>query len=275
MAEITNSKKQTLVPDTSSQLVRARWLELLDLSYATRCVTQQEIEPGVHAVVVPAACRKETSEDLLELEIRAAMNQVPAMAMGVRFTLERLGELASTLPADYHGWMGAWGKDISAGETRVTAFIDLAYLESALLSHLWDHNVLVEFGSPLAFFRRGALTDYANIHEAVVAMLATGDSLAEAADNLATAVRGHLQIYANAYHQLSSIYSQAEWRIDRDNFVIEVSGSGLSLALQYWELRVDWGSLPKILNAWGSRIENLLLQAVSSPNSEFPKSYAV
>ena len=216
---------------------------LLDLSYSTRRVTRQEIEPGVHAVVVPASCRKETNKDLVEVEVRVASSHVPGMARGVRLALERLGEFALTLPADYRGWMGAWGKDIAAGETQVTVFVDLAYLEAALLARLWDHGVLVEFGSPLAFFRRGALTDYANIYEGVVAMVAEGRSLADTADQLAPEILGRLQLYANAYLQLSSLYTQAAWHIDRDNFVVKVPGSRLSLVLQYWELRGDhtWG----------------------------------
>ena len=196
------------------------------------------------------------------------------MAQGVRLALERLGEFALTLPADYRGWMGAWGKDIAAGKTLVTAFVDLAYLEAALLARLWDHGVLVEFGSPLAFFRRGALTDYANIYEAVVAMVAEGRSLADTAEQLAPEILRRLQLYANAYLQLSSIYSQAAWHIDRDSFVIGVPGSRLSLGIQYWGLRGDNASRQKVLHGWRTRIEKLLQQAVSSPDNEFPKSFA-
>src|SRR5208283_2540720 len=96
-----------------------------------------------------------------------ASSRVPGMARGARLSLDKLGEFALTLPADYRGWMGAWGKDIAAGDTLATVFVDLAYLEAALLARLWDHGVLVEFGSPLAFFRRGALNDYVNVYEAV------------------------------------------------------------------------------------------------------------
>ena len=274
MTETTELKKPARLPDTPSQVVRQRWLDLLDLSCATRRVTQQEIEPGVYAVVVPPTCRRETTQDLVEVEVRVASSQVPAMAQGVRLALERLGEFALTMPADYHGWLGPRGKEIAAGETQVTAFVDLAYLEAALLARLWDHGVLVEFGSPLAFFRRGALTDYANVYESVVAMLAEGRSLADAAELLAPEILERLQLYANAYLQLSSIYPQAAWRIDRDNFVIEVPGSRLSLALQYWELRGDHSSQAKVMHAWRTRIEKLLQQAVSSLEREFPPSFA-
>src|SRR5271157_3719435 len=274
MAEATNLTKKTRLPDTPSQIVRQRWLDLLDLSYSTRRVTQQEIEPGVHAVVVPAACRKEAKQDLVEVEMRVASSQVPAMARGVRLALERLGESGLTLPADYYGWMGSAGKDIAAGETLVTAFVDLAYLEAALLARLWDHGVLVEFGSPLSFFRRGALTDYANVYETVAAMLAEGRSLADTADHLAPEILKRLQFYANAYLQLSSLYTQAAWHIDRDNFVVKVPGSRLSLSLQYWELRGDHSSGQKVLHDWRARIERLLQQAVSNPDSEIPKSFA-
>ncbi len=170
--------------------------------------------------------------------------------------------------------MGAWGKDIAAGETLVTAFVDLAYLEAALLARLWDHGVLVEFGSPLAFFRRGALTDYVNVYEAVVAMVAEGGSLADTADRLAPEI---LKTPATLRKRLPSallIYSQAAWHIDRDNFVIKVPDSRLSLALQYWELQGDHASGQKVLHGWRARIEKLLQQAVSSPDNEFPKSFA-
>ncbi len=274
MAETTSLKKQSHLPDISSQMVRQRWLELLDLSYSTRRVTQQEIEPGVHAVVVPAPCRKEADPDLVEVEVRVASSQVPGMGRGVRLALERLGEFALTLPGDYQGWMGTWGKDVVAGETLVTAFVDLAYLEAALLARLWEPGVLVEFGSPLAFFRRGALTDYVNIYEAVVAMLSGGSSLADTADRLAPEILKRLQLYANAYHQLSSLYTQAAWHIDRDNFVVKVPGSRLSLVLQYWELRGDYATGQKVMHGWRTRIEKLLQQAASSPDNDFPKSFA-
>ncbi len=274
MAESTNLIKSSRLPDTSSQVVRHRWLDLLDLSYSSRRVTQQEIEPGVHAIVIPTACRKEVDQNLLEVEIRMASGQVPGMARGVRLALERVGEFALTLPADYRGWMGAWGKDVAAGETQVAVFVDLAYLEAALLARLWDHGVLVEFGSPLAFFRRGALTDYANIYEAVAAMVAEGRSLADTADHLAMEILNRLQLYANAYLQLSSLYVQAAWRIDRDNFVIKIPGSSLSLVLQYWQLRGDSAVEQKILLDWRGRIEKLLQQAVSEVDNPFPKSFA-
>jgi hypothetical protein len=255
-------------------VVRQRWLDLLDLSYSTRRVTQQEIEPGVHVVVVPAVCRKETNQELVEVEVRVASSHVPAMARGVRLSLDRLGEFAMTLPADYHGWMGSWGKDIASGETLATAFVDLAYLEAALLARLWDHGVLVEFGSPMTVFRRGALTDYANIYESVTSMVAEGWSLADTADQLASETIRRLQLYANTYLQLSSLYSQAAWHIDSDNFVIKVPDSQLSLALQYWELRGGSSSEQKILLGWRARIEKLLQQALSNLDSDFPKSFA-
>lgn len=274
MVETMNMKNHEHLPDTSSQAVRQRWLELLDLSYSMRRVTQQEIEPGVHAVVVPATCWMETDQELIAAEVRAASSHVPAMARGVRLALERLDEFSLTLPADYRGWMGDWGRDIAAGKTRVTAFVDLAFLEAALLAHLWDHDVLVEFSSPLAFFRRGALSDYANVYESVAAMLADGRSLADTADQLAAEILKRLRLYANAYHQLSSLYSHVAWRIDCDNFVAKVPGSQLTLAVQYWELRGDHAAEQEVLHRWYNRIETLLQQAISNPGHKFPKSFA-
>ncbi len=272
MAEST--QKQTRLPDTPSQVVRQRWLDLLDLSYSTRRVTQKEIEPGVHAVVVPAACRNETNKELVDAEVSAATSQISEMARGVRLNLGRIGEFNLALPADNRGWMGTRARDIATGETLVTAFIDLAYLEAALLARLWDHGVLVEFGSPLAFFRRGALTDYANTYEAVVAMVAEGRSLADVADDLAAEILKRLQVYANAYLKLSSLYSRVAWHINHDNYVLKVPGSRLSLVLQYWDLRGDHTAVQKVLHGWRTRIENLLQQATAFPEIQLPKSFA-
>jgi hypothetical protein len=274
MMHTTNPEDQGHLPHTPSQTVRQRWLDLLDLSYSNRCVTQQEIEPGVHAIVVPARCRRESNRDLIEVERRVASGRVPAMAHGVRLDMERLGEFALAIPANYHGWMGVAGQDVAAGKTQVTAFVDLAYLEGALLARLWDCGVLVEFGSPLAFFRRGALIDYANVHEAVAMMLAAGRSLADAADLLAAGVRSRLQFYAHTYHRLSSLYAQAAWHIDRDNFVVRVPPSELSISLQYWELRLDAAEAQKVLHGWRQRLEELLQPAATSANRLFPRSYA-
>jgi len=274
MTEITKPNQQTRLPNTSSETVRKRWLELLELSYSARRVTHQEIEPGVHAVVVPAVYSREVRKDLVEAEVRAAESHVPKMARGVRLALERMGEFALALPSDYREWMGARGRDVAAGDTRVTAFIDLAFLEAALWARLWDHAVAVEFGSPLSFFRRGALTDYANVFEAVVSMVFEGRSLADAADRLASETLKRLQLYANAYLQLSSVYAQGAWHIDRDNFVFKLPRAHLALALQYWGLRGDHAAVQKALHGWRSRIEKLLEQAASPPSCELPKSFA-
>jgi hypothetical protein len=249
-------------------------MDLIDLSYSTRRVTQQEIEPGVHAVIVPVVYANDLRQDLVEMEFRAASSHVPGMARGVRLGLERMSEFGLSLPENYREWMGVRGDDIARGETRVTAFVDLAYLEAALLARLWDSGVLVDFGSPLAFFRRGALTDYANVYEAVVAMVLCGHSLADTADGLAPQILKRLQLYANAYHQLSSLYRDAAWHIDRDTFVVKFPGARGSLALQYWELRGDGASVQKALHGWRDRIENLRQHARPETEQGFPESFA-
>src|SRR5579862_6988137 len=275
MTDATNPKKTSRLPDMSGQMVRRNWMELLDWSYENQRVTRREIEPGVHAVIVPVACRMAMDKDLLEAEVRLASGQVPGMARGVRIALEQMGAFAFTPPADYRGWLGAYGRDIAAGKTEVSVYIDLAYLEAALLARLWDHGVIVDFASPLAFFRRGALTEYANIYEAVVAMVVEGRSLADTSDLLAQHILDRLQLYANVYLQLSTLYAQAEWQIDHDNFVAKIPGSQNSLVLQYWGLWVDNKSPSQPANRWHGRIERFLNQDIlSSKNSGFPKSFA-
>jgi hypothetical protein len=275
MTDTTMPKKTSRLPDTSGPMVRQYWMELLDWSYANQRVTWREIEPGVSAVIIPMASRKAVDQDLLDAEIRMAVGQVPGMARGIRFELEKAGEFAFMPPADYRGWLGAYGRDIAAGETQVTVFIDLAYLEAALLARLWDHGVIVDFASPLAFFRRGALTDYANIYEAAVAMVVEGRSLADTADLLASQILDRLQLYANVYLQLSTLYVQAEWQIDHDNFVAKIPGSQNSLVLQYWALWTNQKSPAQSANPWHDRIEGFLNQGIlPRQDSGFPKSFA-
>lgn len=275
MTDTTMPKKTSRLPDTSGPMVRQYWMELLDWSYASQRVTWREIEPGVSAVIIPTACRKAMDKELLDAEIRMAMGQVPDMARGIHFELEQAGEFTFMPPTDYRGWLGAYGSDIAAGETQVTVFIDLAYLEAALLARLWDHGVIVDFASPLAFFRRGALTDYANVYEAAVAMVVEGRSLADTADLLASQILDRLQLYANAYLQLSTLYAQAEWQIDHDNFVAKIPGSQNSLVLQYWALWINQQSPAQPVNSWHDRIEGFLNQDIlSRQDSGFPKSFA-
>ena len=262
------------LPSATGTQVRKRWIELLALSYATRRVTTQEIERGVHAVVVPPIYDLDERQSILDSEVCAAMGQVPAMAMGVRLALDRIDEFNLALRRDYRRWLGKYGQDIAAGHARATAFIDLAYLEAALLDRLWQAEVLVDFNSPLAFFRRGGLSDYANVMEAVAAMVFEGRSLADTADRLACEILTRLGLYADTFLKLSKLYTEPVWRIENDTFVREIRGTSLSLALQYWALRDGPEETRRTLEAWRQRIEGLLLQAVSQRDRGFPQSYA-
>lgn len=268
------TKTASHLPDTSTQIVRQRWIELFDSSYTARRVTALEIEPGVNAVIVPALCREDLGKDLIDAEVRVACGNVPGMARGLRFALEQAGEFVTTRPENYDGWMSHWGKDIAAGKTQVSVFVDLAYLEAALLARLWDHGVIVEFGSPMAFFRRGALTDYADINEAAISMVTGGRSLADTADRLAPQILDRLQRYANSYLRLSSLYAQVEWEIDRDNFVVKAPDAGSSLLLQYWQLQEERAAESNVINEWRNRIEKFFQDAVPKIATDIPNSFA-
>jgi hypothetical protein len=270
------AKKLTFVPSASSAEVRERWLELLGLTYATRRVTHQQVEPGVHVVVVPPSYQQEKRKEMLEADVRAAMRQVPELARGVRIALEDIDKFGLALDGDYRQWMGDFSADVAAGHTRAVVFIDLAYLETALLGRLRTAEVLVDFQSPLAFFRRGVLRDYANVLEAVAAMVFGGRSLAETADRVGRAVLTHLQLYANSFLKLSTLYSECAWRIERDMFVMEVGmpGKSVSLGLPYWDLRGGAEAAPQTLEAWRGRIETLLCEVAPYALREFPKSFA-
>lgn len=250
---MTVQATQSHIPDMSGQMVRLRWLELFEQSYATRRVTRGEIEPGVYAVVVPAGCRGES---------KLTPACVPDMAQGFRLQLENLPCFTVNSPLDYNGWLDQWGRDIAAGGTRVTVYVDLAFLEAALLARLWDHGVLVEFGSPMAIFRRGALTDRADVNDAVAEMISEGRSLADTADYLAPEILARLQTYAKVFLHLSSLYSQATWHIDGENFLATAPGSRATMSLPYWEIKGDYASTQKVLQMWRSLIEDFLQEVM-------------
>ncbi len=274
MPQDAKPDKPACLPTATSAEVRKRWLELFDLSYATRRVTQQSIEPGIHAVVIPPACQEGKRSESLRADVLIATRQVPAMANAVRLALDKIEEFDIPVTREARQWLGLYGRDLSDGHTKATAFIDLAYLEAALLDRLWTCEVLVDFQRPLSFFQRGALLDYANVLEAVTAMIFAGCSLADTASLVARETLTRLQLYANSFLQLSRLYGECRWRIDRDTFVMEVPGTTFSLALQYWELRGDPEKATRVREAWRARIETLLAEAAPYLGGGLPKSHA-
>lgn len=274
MPDNAQSDKASCLPTTPSAEVRKRWLELFELSYATRRVTQQVIEPGVHAIVIPPACQEGRRADSLRADVLVATRQVPAMGNAVRLALDRIEEFDIPVTREARKWLGTYGRALASGRARATAIIDLAYLEAALLDRLWTCEVLVDFQRPLSFFQRGALLDYTNVLEAVTAMIFAGRSLADTAALLAREVLMRLQLYASSFLQLSRLYGECRWRIDRDKFVMEVPGTTFSLALQYWELRGDAENAARVREAWRARIETLREEAAPYLGRGLPKAHA-
>lgn len=270
------AEKPAHLPRASSAHIRERWLDVLDLSHATRRVTYQFIEAGVHAIVIPDAYAEESKKNLLVTDIRAAMCQIPELVRGVRVGLESLAEFGLSLPKDFRQWMGQYAREVAEGQVRAMAFVDLAYLEAALLDRLWTAEVLVDFNSPLTFFRRGALLDYANVLEAVAAMVFEGRSLADTSARLAQDALARLQLYAQSFLKLSNLYTECAWRIERDTFVMELEmpGKAVSLALPYWELRGGAAVADSALEAWRARIETLLREVAPYAQPGFPRSFA-
>ncbi len=262
------------LPTTPSAEVRKRWLDLFELSYATRRVTQQAIEPGVYGIVVPPACQEGEGSESLKADVLIAMRQVPPMANAVRLALDKIDEFDIPVEAEARQWLGRYGRDLTSRRARATAFIDLAYLEAALLDRLWTCEVIVDFQRPLSFFQRGALLDYTNVFEAVMAMVFAGRSLTDTAGLLAREILARLQLYANCFLQFTLLYGECRWRIDRDTFVMEVPGTTFSLSLQYWELRGDEDKAARVREAWRVRIETLLAEAAPYLGRGFPKSHA-
>lgn len=275
LSEVTDRrelKKPSCFPGASSEVVRARWLDLLALSEATRRVTCQQIEPGFYAVVVPRSGRQARKQAALEVDLRAAIRQVPTMSRGVRLTLDRLPEYELKLEGDFRQWMGPSGNDVASGLIGARAFVDLAYLEAALLKCLSNRDVDMEFNSPLTFFRRGLLVDYANVLEAVTAMVFEGRSLADTASQLAHGVLGRLELYASYFLKPSGLYKDCRWQIEGERFILGIER--VSLAFQYWELRGDDLRRRQVFATWCRRIEDLLREMIPLEGRQFPKSFA-
>jgi hypothetical protein len=155
-------------------VVRERWQELLELTYATRRVTQAEIEPGVNAVVAAPSGPAADESGTLERDARSAFCQVPGMARGFRLRFDKIRQYGLQLEDDYARWLGRFGPDITSGRTNVVVFVDLAFLEASLIDHLYQSEVMVDFKVPLAFFHRGGLVDGVNVLEAAALMTFEG-----------------------------------------------------------------------------------------------------
>jgi hypothetical protein len=248
-----------LIPRTSSESVRERWLELLGLSYAARRVTQMELEEGAYAVVVPPGCQGAQNKLAVVADLRAAIGRIPEMAKGVRLNLGRIEAYGLDLADDFRRWMGNFGEDIARGKASAVVFVDLAYLEALLLDKLYGSGVSVDFQNPISFFRRGALLDYANVLEAVATMALEGRSLADAGGKLAGEILTRLETYARAFLTLSGLYGECRWKIESDKFLMKAPSKPISLALPYWELRKD---TEITLLGWQRRIEELLSESV-------------
>ena len=276
MARSPQAKVPAEPPRTSNAQVRERWLEALDLSHATRRVTHHPIEPGVHVIIVPASYLLDRKMALVEVDILATMGQVPRLARGVRLGLESIEEFGLSLATDYREWMGDFGRQVADGRVRVMVFVDLAYLEAGLLDRLREAEVRVDFNSPLTFFHRGGLMDYANVLEAAAAMVFEGRALADAASRLAAEATARLQLYAQTFFRLSNFYPQCVWRIERDTFVMELAmpGKSVSLALPYWELRGGAAAAQRTVQAWRERIETLLREVAPYTRPGVPRTYA-
>jgi hypothetical protein len=267
---MSQSTAASHIPALPTSAVRERWLGLLELTYATRRVTQAVIEPGVSAVVAPGGCLETARERALEEELRAAFRQVAEMARGFRLNLNKTRQYGLPLDDDCDRWLGRFAPDIASGKTSVVVFVDLAYLEAALIDHLYQTEVLVDFKVPLAYFHRAGLVDCANVLEAAAVMVFEGRSLRDAGGRLARETLAHLEAYAAAFWKLSRLFSHAGWRIEDDNFFMEVPGKDAPLALHYWDLRGDDG---RMFQAWLNRIEGFVRRDEPLEGAS-PKSFA-
>lgn len=258
------------VPCLPSSVIRERWLGLLDRAYASGKVTQEVIEPGINVVIAAPSWPSDAGLEVAERNVRAAFSHVPVLARGFRLRFDKVQLYGLALEKDYAGWLGRFKSDVVSGRTDIVVFVDLPYLEAALIDRLYQSEVLVDFRVPLVFFTRGGLVDCTNILESAALMVFEGRSLMDAAARLAADTLSHLEAYAAAFWKLSRLHADLRWRIDRDSFVLEVPGKNSKLALHYWELRASEG---RAFDGWQRQIDALRRDAPPL-SGRGPKSFA-
>jgi hypothetical protein len=281
MVQASHSEGPMTAPSACCFTIREKWLDLFALAYSSRRATAMELEPGMHAVVSPggglgvyASPLTAEQQAARRADFRLAAHRIPELARGVRVSLDNVDQFGLQLASDFRTWLGRYAHDILSGEASATVFIDLTFLEAALLHELWDAEVLVDFNTPLSFFRRGSLVEYANVLEAVAAGVFEGKGIREVARLLACAVRGRLELYAETFAKLSTLYPQCHWRIESERFIMEVPKRGLRLSVPYWDLRGTAAEVEGALAHWKKQIESFLHEALPLAEHAIPKSFA-
>ncbi len=261
----------SVIPRNTTTTVRQRWMELLHLSSTSRRVVHGELETGVHAIVAPACPVPSTDHGAFEATLRTAVRGLPEMARPLRLSLAKLGRCVLNSEDHFGVWMGPYGAGVASGRIDAVVYVDLAYLEAAVLDRLDGSEVSVHFNVPISVFRRGELTDTENVLDAAARMVFEGRSLVDAATRMAQDILARLGMYAEAFVRLSNLYTGARWRIQNETFLMELPGRGISLTLRYGELRRGAGVT---LETWRYWIESLIEDASSRAGEALPQSYA-
>lgn len=206
-------------------------------------------------IVAPGCAMKGLSHGELDALLLQAQAALPEMARPLRLSFAQLHRCDPMFAEYGRAWMGPHAAEIASGRAQALVFLDMAYLEAALLDCFFGSEVDVNFNLPIANFRRGELTDYANLLEATARMVAEGWPLVHSARRVAQQVLARLEAYAEAFVRLSSLYASARWRMQDNTFVMEIPARGISLALRYWELR---NNASTTFETWKRWIESLL-----------------
>ena len=259
------------IPRHRTATIRRRWSDLFALSYSGQRAAHQEIERGVHAVVAAASPPGVTAPHELAAEIHTLLRRIPRMAHRTRFALHEFRSYGLPLEEDFRRWLGRYGVDLAAGRAQAVAFIDMAYLEAALLDRFHESNVDVDFHVPITVFRRGELSDCANVLEAGARMAIEGRSLLDTANRLADESLRRLEACAQVFLHLSGLYAQARWRIQDESFLMEIPSRGISLTLNYWELSRGSGAT---LSTWRRWIDSLLEDGSGGLRPHVDQSFA-
>lgn len=253
--------------------IKSRWATLFDKVYRTERASYACVDNGVHAIVVPLVSKRGPVKALeqLEQELRVAMRQIPELARAFKINLTDMldsqGSKREQIP-----WLPEFAQDVRQGKATGEVLVDLAYLEAALLHEFWDTDVEMEFGTPLSFFHRGGLSDYANVLEATTLAVAEGVSLQTAAIRLARDVARDLEVYAQAFLRLSSLYPQCQWSIKSQQFAVKIPRRLSTWNFCYWDLQKE--DPFHVVQGWGQVVDRLLQEANLLSTPEPPKSYA-
>jgi hypothetical protein len=252
--------------------IRSRWLALFRKARRDGRPSYACVDIGIHTIVLPLSkgATVNTAQQFEE-DLRAVVRQVPELGREGKISLaDALSHSISE--GGRPCWLGEFAQSITQGKIIGEVFVDLAYLEAALLHEFWECNVEMDFGTPLTFFHRAGLSDYADVLEAAAWAVGEGISLQTAAIRLARDVARDLETYAQVFLRLSALFPQCRWSIKGQQFAVKIPRRLNTWNFSYWDLKKD--DPLRVVQEWGEVVDRLLREANVLATPELPNSHA-